>query len=786
MPAASDALDTRRGVPEGEPTGDQSGDQGGDVAGAQAARWPGTAVAMAVAVAVVVALHGLLYSQNSRYFFLDDRQADATGKLMDIGRLLRAGQWPWLTTSAVASGGHAVEYQNGVFNPLNLLLSVGMSHARDVALASLLYTLVYAVLLTAAGTWLGRLLGLRVGWAVAVGSSIGFQQYTVLWGAGWYQALTSFTWFVTAFAAAVAFAQRGRRRYGWLLLFATYSCATSGWPLAIPFLGVTMAALVLARVVQRLPWRRTLWLGAWYAGGAVASLVALYPLFSSFTFASRNSAVRNPYDFNVVPLSALLHFADPTYWAFFNSFDGFTRQDLPHFYVAWFALPVLVLTRWSRPAGDRHTRAVLGAAAVALLLAAVGTQGPERLLVFRFPSRFLQYTGLFLVVVAAVLAARGGFVVSRRRLGVLLGLLALLAVGSWQSDPGGLGRVAAQLGAVTALSVAVWLLARRRDRAGAVLGDVVVAGGTALLLGWLALSYPMARGTDYGFPSDLSSLRKISTADYTLFYGTYPAPYTSQRDLRAFYASFRPSSMGLMVGERQVNGYSPLGYTAFRTHFQMDDQGNFIGGADAFAARDPQTGLTWLELLRVDQVVATLGPRTDELRHVLPAPWRLVRSEPMSTLWRGPSYRLPGLVSWAAPGVTVRAGGCPTVALTECEQVAAGPSGGRVVYARLWYPGYRVTLDGHDLPVVRHADLLVSVDLPPGAHGQLQVSYRSPGLLRLGGLAVVVLVGLAVASVVVPPLPRRRSATPGRSAGAPAQPPTPPDRDSSPVGGQET
>jgi hypothetical protein len=50
--------------------------------------------------------------------------------------------------------------------------------------------------------------------------------------------------------------------------------------------------------------------------------------------------------------------------------------------------------------------------------------------------------------------------------------------------------------------------------------------------------------------------------------------------------------------------------------------------------------------------------------------------------------------------------------------------------------------------VVRHAGTLVAVDVPPGADGELVVSYRSPAFVPLAALAVAVVVGLAVAQVV--------------------------------------
>src|SRR3954454_3462751 len=140
--------------------------------------WP----AVVLSVAVVAGLFTMMFLRNHRFAFIDDRQADGVAKLVDMGRILQSGEWPWLSTHVVNSGGYAVEYQNGVFNPVNLAFGVLMAPLDDPALASFLQLLAHLVILTAAAAWLGRLVGLSPPWAVAFAVSVGFQPYTIFWG----------------------------------------------------------------------------------------------------------------------------------------------------------------------------------------------------------------------------------------------------------------------------------------------------------------------------------------------------------------------------------------------------------------------------------------------------------------------------------------------------------------------------------------------------------------------------------------------------------------------------
>jgi hypothetical protein len=706
-------------------------------------RAPRLLPALLLSTGLVTALLTLLLVRNRRYFYVDDRQAETVPKAVDIGRLVRAGEWPWLSDTVLNGGAYALEYLNGVHNPVNVALYVLMSTFDDLALASFAYVLAHCVLLTASAAWLGRTVGLSTSWTTAFAVSVGFQPYTVLWNAtAWSQGLVSFSWAVLAVAAAASFVLRPRRRSGWLLLAGVFGTLTSGWPHAVLVLGLFLLVLLVVRLRARQDLRTTVWLAAWAGGGAFASLVAVYPLLRAFAVAARESATGNASNFNVAPLEALLHFSDPGYFAFFVSFDGYALQQLPHFYVAWFALPVLLLATRSRlPA---PVRPLLVTAVVLLGLAVLGALGPERLSVLRYPTRFVQYSGFFLLLVVALLVAHGRFRSTRTRLQVLLGVVAVLAVHTFQTDPEGERRALLSGTALALLGTALWLQGRPGSawRARLPARGVVVAGTVALLAG-LAVEHPEGRGRDHGIPHRLEELPPLGATDRTLFYGIYASPGTPPD----WYGQYRPATTPALSGDRAVNGYSSLGNRHLRTFLDIDDQGNFQpGAAERFTGREAGTGQAWLDLLRVDQVVALRGPWDEELLSRLDGPTWQRTEQRFAAVYRRTPSPLPGWVSWASPGTAVDEGSCGRSAQRECTRVQAA-DGGRVLYARLFLPGWSAAVDGQEVEVRRGAQAFLEVVLPAGTSGELELVYRSPGLVPLSALALLVLGGLAAASL---------------------------------------
>ncbi len=107
----------------------------------------------------------------------------------------------------------------------------------------------------------------------------------------------------------------------------------------------------------------------------------------------------------------------------------------------------------------------------------------------------------------------------------------------------------------------------------------------------------------------------------------------------------------------------------------------------------------------------------------------------------------PGSRLAAAPGVTVAdAASTPT---EERLRVSTGDGEGRLLFARLDWPGYTATLAGQQLPMVKTPEGLLEVEVPAGlTDAEVSVRFDVPGFrLAVPLLLADVLVALGLGAV---------------------------------------
>ncbi len=696
-------------------------------------------------VAAVTAVYAVVPAILERQFYLrGDSGAQFAPSWFHLGELVRGGQWPvWLDPDAWVGGNYAAEALYGIYSPVSVPIWLLVSVSPSLLLAMLVVK-VAAMVVLALGTYaLAR--DLRAApWASAVVAvAVPISGYTLFWDAGsWVSGLLAFAttpWVWWAFRRVA----RGRLNPGWAFLIGSLG-VLQGNPYGTLAVVVTGFAVAVETAVAR-DWRalRVLLL----TGLCVAAWLPLVylPLLDTAGLAVRSQGELFSNNGKLRPAPGdFLALSSPSYVPQMRAITG--PMQVPATYFAWFVLPLLPWLRWDVVRRRWRELVAVGVVGVVYLLLAVG---PSKLWLFRWPMRMVEYCYLALAVLLAVVLGEG---LKRDRWVQRTAVTGVLVLGAawltWAQDPA--WRRVAFSGPFLLIVLSAALVLLLRSRAGtALLAALLIGGSGVAVLSQVVVFGENASSRPWHFPTDVSTLqdrfadrdgRVLQLADLK----PLQRPGQDAR-LRAAWQHYLAGSMYQVAGVDAVNSYSGMGYLPFTRTLcmQYDGLAKDCGWTNLWKP-DSTTGVPLAELMKLDTVVAQ--PRLTKGAEP-PDGWQVTSTSPVVVVERTSEDPWPDSeLSWAAPSVDV------TDAHTEgpyrqTVDIADTGTGGALVFSLLDWPGYEATLDGEPVPVKATDAGLITVQLPPGAQGTLELTYRPPGLLAglvVAGLGLVGAVALSV------------------------------------------
>ncbi len=692
-----------------------------------------------------VGITGLPLLFSSRFYYLDDTQNQGMGSMHLVGRLIRDGELASVMSQLGAGGNLAVDPQYGLFFPPKLALSVFVSLFDDVNLAAILIMAFFNVVLC-----LGVVLLLRQGGAspllsLAGAGSIATSGFLFLWSTNWQPNLWSY--------ALVPWLWLALERRNSVLSVASVTLLT--WLIvgfAFPFATVAAAGLCFAWFLGRLLVRRdpfrTL-LPKILAGGAgvLIGAIAYLPLASSIDWTVRRSEITN--DGTLVPNLTELFLSSSPVASTEISFWGGQVASSPIMYLGWFLLPLVALIDWK---SVRWRSGLLPTAAVFTVVILLLTQLPSDFGAIRWPFRFLSGVAIAITVLLISAVVSGGVKVTRVRAGLAYGSVLLAAFLSYGRNPIEVRQTIAWMIVDLILVTALLLAASQRWRAGvagvALIG--VFAGQAAMIIGLGPRGQNPDVG-DWGAPARISELGVPPVPEKTpglVLRGRDPEaePARLEDGIGVGYVStYHDRYLGQSyssVSQRYLHGATCADYLGYT----CPQAGEFL------LAEEPRTGQRWLDLLGYEYLM--LGPEYGYLEDALGSGWEEVESDEVFTTWQKTADVARADITYTDPGVTIGDG---TVAGDTHTYTVDAPDGGLVVLREVAWPGWKAELDGRPLQPVFLENILVGVELPEGASGELVVRYDAipTGPLALAGIGALLLIA---ASQGVYLLERRRNA----------------------------
>lgn len=681
---------------------------------------------------IAVGLVPLLFKH--RFYLYDDMENQFVPMFYHIGRLLRAGEFPVLTLNAWIGSNIASEFQYAIFNPFSMILYWILPSISDHAAgAAFLACSYYAVL--ASGTWmLARSYGIAPRWAWLVVLVVAMNNFLSYWAASnWFPIFSSAAWLVWAWAF-LRFAHRSRLAFGLGVVFC-YLTITAGFPLTMMMLALITLLVAIERGAEADNVRPALGILAIPATAILLSAVALLAVTSAGEVSTRNTTVFNT-DFLTPNLRDVLQLSAPVHIGMMNIYRGFGRVLTPIFYLAWFVFPLFALVNWKR--FDWRQPAILSLLVVAGLVI-WAMQGPTEFMVIRFFIRWLPYLHISILLLLFVAVTQAGFSFTRKRILVAVATLVVSTILSGQVTPQyALFHLA--FGAASIVALGLFLVLHK---ARPVLAVLVLAGSAAFH--FIVTHAAIVNNPNFSNPNSL--IEGVSGAEgmTTAVPRTNGFIISSGITVDPAAAGEFQTGLGFLETRRSyVNGYTAVGHRPLTNLLCSDWASQTCPGASRrIAALEPETGVPFIDLMRIDRLIVQKGPYRDALPPEIVAQWRLESDGRMTQRFVRELQTLPGTLAWKSPGTLVAHSGQATIRSERMAVKAPATSSGKVVFSRLWWPGYRAQLNGAPLPVHAASGVFVAVDLPRGAQGQLELSYSLPRLaLGLGVTAFGVLLAL--------------------------------------------
>lgn len=693
----------------------------------------------------VVAGYASVLLANPRHFYTDDTESQYGPMWVMLGRHLHDGRFPALVPWEWMSGNYSLE-EAGLYNPPQLLVDWFAPEVDDLALYVTLVKLIFSIIAALGVFRVCRAYGARGWWAAVAAIAFPLSGWFLFFDeSSWATSLTGTAWMLHAWASAIRYTRTPAAERRWtsgpipVFVFA-YLAISVQYVFPAVESALMFGTVAAGEVIRQRTWRPALCLLAVAACAGLAGLETYLPgmLSSPVTWRGNERVLSD--DFLTVPWSESLNASLPSTVPAFTGWWGYV-QPMPMVYIAWFAVPVLAFVDWG--AVRRSAREYAGPALFALVFL-MWTAGPGRIGPLRWPARVLPMLAVGVLVLVCVLVSRHGRFDAPRRWIAAAVLIGLLFVRSFCAAPHLVIRHLIATAVVAALTVALVRLASTRGPAAACAVAIVAMFPIAYTQVRVQAPTPMS----YHFPERRSEM----TAAFPRFGGV-----TLQLADRALVPPAEQSAAGAWgslafgnyaknLGLNYVNAYTPIGYRAFSSLLCMGWDGSTCPAAfgAAFSA-EPETGRTFVDLMKVDRVVLQRAQYPDAGLRPAPPGWTWVdypgHERYIWVLERidGPISTMPGPAS--GRGVTATQVGRDSV---SSHLRVSSADGGRLVFARLAWPGYRVTLAGREIPVRTVANIFVGVDIPPGtADADLVVEWRPPGW-RIGiAAALAGLLGLA-------------------------------------------
>lgn len=698
---------------------------------------------MAVGAFVVA----LLSTRQFAFFAGDDASNEFLPYMHEMGRMWQSGDLPLLVLNSFSGGNLLIDFGRGPFHPITVICSLLTLWLSDVAVSEVFAWMVIS-LAVLGGYVLARQLPITRFWSIVGALTLGLAPtFVLVYSAAWWNAAVGTVTLIWAVALLIRATIRPQLHNLLLLGLGTALLACSGWPHSLVAFAVialvTAGWVLLDRGFVDAAWgrwERIIRVGAALVLGILVAIPQLSEYMASSSLLARDAQLTNIWNLGVPSWGQVLGTAFPMSYDFWDIWGGSIYWEIPIGFVSVLVLFAIGFLRWdARLLGDSRLRWSL----VLFALFAVLTQLPAEFGPLLYPFRFLPIGAIFATLAMCLAFSLGEFVWSRRRAVVVSAVFAVGALMyTWRLDEplsGATLQLIANVLMVALVVGAAFLLKRVASRR-IVLASVALAATvftffttTPFAANYaIPAAYPKESIEDVPFPTASDGFVLHTSPDLSHGNDVWPGRFSARY---------------LADGAAIFNGYDPVPRSALVELGGFRNQGTVPSETiEFFAERGEITEGCRFTDYRIAWVVTSSDATDGHHSALLGCGFEHVASEGQTAVFRQELPSTGGTFSTASSGIEVRDNVLASP-ISESVQVTAGDADGVVHFARLWWPGYSASLGGDPLEVSATDDLLVTVHVPAGSDGVVELSYWPSSwrwALPLAALAAVALLALVV------------------------------------------
>jgi hypothetical protein len=698
----------------------------------------------------------MLLRHNPLVFWNDDYELSVLPVFADVARSWSEGHWPILSPYSWVCGNLAGEFQYGTFSlfvnaAVIFIWKFPLTFPQQAAALSITHLFVLAI----GAFLLARDRRLSVPLSIFVALVASLNGWIICWGAtDWFGALGAFTWLPWAWwgAERALNPQRTEWRFLWPAPF-VYLLVTGGFPYTVLMFLLLIAWLSIKSLVQ------------------TRSIFSILPMLLGVALGFGLSA--------------------PAWLAILDLVQGSARElQSPKAHWQWLvppgALPGLILPSWTVNWTDfssrriPHTATELACGLVASVALITGFLWRGRMLVARIKWELIL---LLVVLLLSMLPTAGLFRWSFRWLPFFHLILAICAAEVLQQRPGPpiLAAVALALTALTALAMlvshtagsyaypltwiflglaAIWLLSEL------LLHDFEFQKWALVAITFFTfLATYFCMPTNCGVPRYNFSQELLNPSPLDpqrLYLSIYPwaeLTYCIANKPQPVGQTLRPGSTPMWAALHFINGYSPIRAAGVAREFGTTIHGEINPDVGSYLLSHQAGKDGELALLGVDGIVVA---RELDFTPQPGSEWELVASTDEGCVFhrRGAPFTPVRSVTSIDSRPNEQFASATISKISDSRNSVEAdvdiPSGDRpalLTFSRPYFRGYKARLDNQKLAISSYRGLFPILEVPPGAHGRLILTYRPYWLIW--GVAVAAVCALVIVLSILAVINRR-------------------------------